>query len=123
MKIVSIISGLAITAIAALAPQAALALNTQSWINSFGNDLAACTLGSPCVTLGAAIAATSPGGTVNCQTAGNVYPFQNTLTITKSITINCKSVLSVFEGQITVAAGPTDRVVIQGLSMDGSCGT
>jgi hypothetical protein len=109
----------------ALTPQSASALpgNSQSWVSPFGNDAAACTAAAACATLGVAIAATAAGGTVNCGSSGNFYPFQNTLTITKSITINCKSVLSVFEGQITVAAGPTDRVVIQGLSMDGSCGT
>jgi hypothetical protein len=107
----------------ALTPQSASALpgNSQSWVSPFGNDAAACTAAAACATLGVAIAATAAGGTVNCGSSGNFYPFQNTLTITKSITINCKGVIAVFEGQIVVAAGATDKVVIQGLSMDGAC--
>jgi hypothetical protein len=118
MKIVAALSSLAISAFVSLAPQSAWALNQRSWVSNIGNDAAACTLAAPCATFGAAFAATIAGGTINCLNSG-LYSTAGFLVLDKAITISCKGVVAAIEGGIDVLAGATDRVILEGISMDG----
>jgi hypothetical protein len=92
---------------------------TRTWVSRNGNDANLCTMSSPCLTFQAAHDLTSPKGEVNCLDSADY----GQLTITKSIIFKCSGVvasIAVGSGSgITVSAGPTDKVVLDGLDIDG----
>jgi hypothetical protein len=114
--IASVVSGFLFTGLLALAPQSASALNSRSWVSNAGSDAAACTLTAPCATFQKAIDSTSPGGTVNCLNSGLFIDSTPVFTtITKAITL-----VGAVDASSKITAGATDRVVLEGLSLDGS---
>jgi hypothetical protein len=101
-------------------------LATRTWVSGTGDDLAACSRSAPCKTFAAAIAVTETNGEIDCVDAGGY----GTLTITKSITIDCTgtlgSILSSGGNGITVnlstSPDPLKSVVLRGLSINGAGG-
>jgi hypothetical protein len=93
---------------------------TRTWVSGVGDDANPCSRTAPCKTFAGAISKTAAGGEINCLDPGGF----GALTITKAITIICgengeSGVLVSGTNGITVAAGPTDRVVLQGLDFQG----
>ena len=118
----SILSGIVGATIMALglafasAPAAAQAQRT--WVARDGDDANPCTTTAPCHTFATAISRTAAFGEINVINAG---PY-GSVTITKSITIRSTveaGVLALGNNGITVSVGPNDRVVLDGLDIEG----
>jgi hypothetical protein len=92
---------------------------TRTWVSGVGDDANPCSRTAPCKTFAGAISKTAPAGEINVLDPGGF----GGVTITKSITISAQGVeagvlVSGTPG-ITVAAGPSDTVVIEGLDIQG----
>lgn len=90
-----------ILAAAALAFTAATPANAQAsrtWVSGLGDDINACSRTAPCKTFSSAISKTLTGGEINCLDPGGY----GTLTITKSITVDCHDVM----GSVVAAGVP-----------------
>jgi len=69
----------------ALAASPASAQATRTWVSGVGDDANPCSRTAPCKTFAGTISKTAPGGEINCLDPGSF----GTVTITKSITIDC----------------------------------
>jgi hypothetical protein len=74
----------------------------RTWVSGSGDDADPCSRSAPCKTFGGAISKTNVNGEINCIDPGGY----GVLTITKSITIDCRSTL----GSI-LASGPTAIII------------
>ena len=63
----------------------AMAQATRTWVSGVGDDVNPCSRTAPCKTFAGAISKTATGGEINCLDPGGF----GTVTITKSITIDC----------------------------------
>ena len=92
---------------------------SRTWVSGTGNDNDPCTRTQPCLTFQAAHDKTSAGGEVNCLDSGGF----GAIIITKAIAIICggvqAGVLVAGTSAITVNAGPTDKVLLSGLDIEG----
>jgi hypothetical protein len=99
---------------------------TRTWVSGVGDDVNPCSRTAPCKTFAGAISKTAAGGEINCLDPGGY----GTLTITKSITVDCTGTLgsSLNSGGIngfvvndSLAAAPgTSDVILRGLSINGA---
>jgi hypothetical protein len=88
----------------------------QSYVASNGNDSSSCARSAPCLTLqGAYNKTTIAGETITCLDAG---PFSD-VTISKSITIDCRSTKGAADAVRVSGTAPTDVVIVRGLSFNG----
>jgi hypothetical protein len=71
---------------------------SRTWVSGVGDDSFACTRTAPCKTFSGAISKTAAGGEINCLDPGGF----GTLTILKSITIDCHDVM----GHVLAAGVP-----------------
>jgi hypothetical protein len=106
---------------AVFAPAMSAAQSLQTWVSGFGSDSNACTINAPCQTIAYALSVTSSGGEISILDAG---PYFGPINITKSVTINGVSALGTLSAAagnsvITVNAGPSDVVILRGLSFSG----
>src|ERR1044071_6704555 len=69
------------------APAAAQA--TRTWVSGVGDDVNPCSRSAPCKTFAGAISKTAAGGEIDCLDPGGF----GTVTIVKSITIDCTGTL------------------------------
>src|SRR5690242_13431739 len=92
---------------------------TRTWVSGVGDDANPCSRTAPCKTFAGAISKTAPAGEINCLDPGGF----GAVTITKSITIRCDmveaGVLVSGTNGIVIAAAATDRVVLEGLDIEG----
>jgi hypothetical protein len=98
----------------------------RTWVSGVGDDANPCSRTAPCKTFAGAISKTALNGEIDCIDPGGF----GTLTITKSITIDCHqtmgSILNTGTNGVTVAydsfgAGDTRKTVrIRGLSFQGT---
>jgi hypothetical protein len=108
---------------ALLAPDAAIAVQ-RAFVATDGVDNPTCSVTAPCRTFGAAIAVTTGGGEVIVLNSGGY----GKVTIGKAVSIiappGIYAGISAFPGDdgVTVAAGPTDKVVLRGLTINGQGG-
>jgi hypothetical protein len=98
---------------------------TRTWVSGVGDDLpGVCSRSQPCKTFAAAISVTDTNGEINCIDPGGF----GSLTITKSITIDCTgtfgSILAAGVNGITInlntTPDPLKSVVLRGLSINGA---
>jgi hypothetical protein len=100
---------------------------TRTWVSGVGDDANPCSRTAPCKTFPGAISKTAVNGEINCLDPGGF----GTVTITKSITIDCHevfaSILSAGTNAITIpfdnftAAGETRRTVrLRNLNINGA---
>jgi hypothetical protein len=97
---------------------------TRTWVSGVGDDANPCSRTAPCKTFAGAISKTAAGGEINVLDPGGFGP----VTITKSI-----SILSQFEAGvlasgsgtngIVVNAAASDKVLLEGLDIEGVVGT
>src|SRR5690349_23538934 len=107
----------AILALTAMGPTAQ-AQATRTWVSGVGDDANPCSRTAPCKTFAGAISKTAAGGEINVLDPGGF----GAVTITKSI-----SIISQFEAGVSVSgtngivvnAGPKDRVLLDGLDIEG----
>jgi hypothetical protein len=108
---------LAIAILAFAAPARAQA--TRTWVSGVGDDVNPCSRTAPCKTFAGAISKTAASGEINVLDPGGF----GAVTITKAITIRSDhieaGVLGAGTNGIVVAAGANDRVVLEGLDIDG----
>lgn len=92
---------------------------TRTWISGVGDDANPCSRTAPCKTFAGAISKTAAGGEIDVLDPGGF----GGVTITKAITLratgNMGSVLVANTNGIVINAGATDRVVIDGLNLEG----
>ena len=97
----------------------AQAQNDRSWVAGNGTG-STCTRTAPCATFAAAHDATTPGGTIHCVDAGDFAAGElGTLTITKSITIDCAGTLGIHGNTNIHVAGAGIVVHLRNLLIDG----
>ncbi len=99
----------AIAAFVMLVPVPAEAQATRTWVSGVGDDANPCSRTAPCKTFAGAISKTAVNGEINCLDPGGF----GGVTITKSMTIDCKGTFG-----HTLNAGSTG-VVINFDSMTG----
>jgi hypothetical protein len=111
--------GVALGVMSLAAPANAQA--TRTWVAGIGGDDAnPCVLTAPCKTVAGALTKTAAGGEINVMNATTL----GTFTIIKSITIRADHVeagiLAAAGNGITVSVtGANDKVVLEGLDIDG----
>ena len=109
-----------LSAAGALAPAAAHAQSTRTWVSGVGNDADPCSRTAPCKTFAGAISKTAAGGEINAVDPGGF----GAVTITKPITIDASStaggVLNAGSNGVIVNAAATDDVILRGLDIDGA---
>ena len=92
---------------------------TRTWVSGVGDDANPCSRTAPCKTFAGAISKTAPAGEINVLDPGGF----GAVTITKSITISADhveaGVLVSGTNGIVISAGATDRVVLEGLDIEG----
>jgi nitrous oxidase accessory protein NosD len=99
------------TGAAVALPSPALALIDQTWVAEEGLDAGGCQAISPCATLAYAITQTMAGGTVIVSGSG----YYGSATIDRSLTIRGEYGTPTIIASLTIAAGTTDRVVLDNL--------
>jgi hypothetical protein len=122
MKHVNLVFAASVVLAATLSAAPAEAQNTRSFVSGHGLDTNPCTLGSPCRTFAAAILQTNPGGEIAVlDTAG-----YGGMTITKAISIvnpggvEAGIAAAANTDAITINAGPTDKIALRGLTVEGA---
>jgi Right handed beta helix region len=107
-----------LTPLLASAPASAQA--TRTWVSGVGDDVNPCSRTAPCKTFAGAISKTATAGEINCLDPGGF----GTITITKSMTLNCHEVLgSILASGVpgvtinSTAAG--SKVILRGLQING----
>jgi len=112
---------LAVTALLLFVTVVADAQATRTWVSGVGDDANPCSRTAPCKTFAGAIPKTAAAGEINCLDPGGF----GTLTITKSITIDCTETLGAVlaSGGINgfnIQAGASDVITLRGLDIDGT---
>jgi serine protease len=89
------------------------------WVSANGNDGNNCNYATPCRTFSGALARIASGGEIDVQDSGDFGP----VTINKSVTLVSAGPLGGIQtgtgSAITISAGPSDKVVLRGLTLDG----
>jgi hypothetical protein len=102
-----------------LASAPAHAQATRTWVSGVGDDANPCSRTAPCKTFAGAISKTAALGEINVLDPGGF----GAVTITKSISIIADhveaGVLVSGTNGVVVNAGATDRVLLEGLDIDG----
>jgi hypothetical protein len=109
--------------LAAIAP--AQAQSSRTWVSGVGDDVNPCSRTAPCKTFSGAISKTAVNGEINCLDPGGF----GTITITKSITIDCiwipGSILNAGLNAVNIpfdnfGADVRKQVRLRGLNMQGA---
>lgn len=99
--------------------EAAQAQATRTWVSGVGDDANPCSRTAPCKTFAGAISKTAVAGIINCIDAAGY----GAVTITKSITIDCRNVLA---GVVVAGTNginiPTANIIVnlRGLDIEGA---
>jgi hypothetical protein len=100
------------------APETAQAQATRTWVSGVGSDANPCSRTAPCQTFAGAISKTLAGGIISCLDPGGF----GTVTITKSITIDCigmtGSILASSTNGVNINAASI-KVVLRGVTIHG----
>src|SRR6202158_95869 len=111
--------GLLTAALLAVGADSANAQATRTWVSGVGDDANPCSRTAPCKTFAGAISKTAAAGEINVLDPGGF----GAVTITKSITIRSDhieaGVLVSGTNGITVNAGSSDSIVLDGLDIEG----
>jgi len=103
----------------AISAVSAHAQATRTWVSGVGDDANPCSRTAPCKTFAGAISKTAAGGEINVLDPGGF----GAVTITKSISIIADhvegGVLVSGTNGIVISAAGTDRVVLEGLDIEG----
>jgi len=114
---------LAAAALAFVAANPAHAQSARTWVSGVGDDFSAtCSRTAPCKTFAGAISKTTTGGEINCLDPGGF----GTLTITKSLTVDCSgtngNILASGTIGITINTDSMSGMIVRlrGLSINGT---
>jgi hypothetical protein len=103
-----------------LAPSAAQAQATRTWVSGVGSDVNPCSRTAPCQTFPGAISKTAAGGEIDTLDPGGF----GAVTVVKAITIASEGtgeagILVAGTNGVTINAGANDTVILRGLEIDG----
>ena len=102
-----------------LMPLSAQAQASRTWVSGVGDDANPCSRTAPCQTFAGALPKTAAGGEISVLDPGSY----GAVTLTKSISIvasgNVAGVLVNGANAITIAAGNSDTVFLDGLDIEG----
>ena len=115
----TIYGSLFVSALFLLGSGNAFAQATRTWVSGVGDDVNPCSRTAPCKTWAGAISKTAISGVINCLDSGGFGP----VTITKSITIDCRSTIGSGLAASTYGIninGANVDVVLRGIDVDGS---
>jgi hypothetical protein len=112
-------AALALVLVALALPASAFGQATRTWVSGVGDDANPCSRTAPCKTFAGAISKTAASGEINCLDPGGF----GGVTINKALTIDCHytqgGVLVSGTNAIVVNAGPSDKVILRGLDING----
>jgi hypothetical protein len=96
----------------------AQAQSDRTWVSHSGDDANTCAAASPCLTFAGAYAKTSAGGEIDVLDGGDFGPLQ----ISHALTVandgaGTAAITPAGAAAIVVTAGPTDAVVLRGLTL------
>jgi hypothetical protein len=118
-KLAVLLAGFAAAGVLFLGSAPAQAQATRTWVSGVGDDVNPCSRTAPCKTFAGAISKTAASGEINCIDPGGF----GTVTITKSITIDCGgtfgSILNAGTNgvNVNIAGG---KVTLRNISIDGA---
>lgn len=120
MKIMRLLTPLALVVAALVCNSPAQAQATRTWVSGVGDDVNPCSRTAPCKTFAGAISKTAAGGEISVLDPGGF----GAVTITKAMTLNgdgtLASILSSGTNGIVVNASVNDVVIIRNLSINGA---
>jgi hypothetical protein len=125
MKSLQLLAAIGAICIPMLSAAPAHAQATRTWVSGVGDDVNPCSRTAPCKTFAGAISKTAAGGEIDCLDPGGF----GTVTITKSITIDCSTTLGSILASGTNGVNINDsgsgspntiRVILRGLSINGA---
>jgi hypothetical protein len=98
------------------------AARDRVFVASYGNDSNPCTFGSPCKTFQQAVTVVAAGGEVTAIDSAGFGPISinKAVTITSPAGVEAGVVPTAGGDAIDIAAGPTDAVILRGLTLNGS---
>jgi hypothetical protein len=110
------------TALACSLATAPAHARARVFVASYGNDSNPCTFGSPCKTFQQAVNVVDPGGEVTAIDSAGFGPINITkaVTITSPDGVEAGIVPAAGGDAIDINAGPTDAIVLRGLTLNGS---
>jgi hypothetical protein len=91
---------------------------TRAWVSGVGDDINPCSRTAPCRTFSRAHTVVASGGEINCLDPGSY----GTLTITKSVTIDCEDTQGAISASSTVGItinAASISVNLRGISING----
>jgi hypothetical protein len=99
----------------------------RTWVASTGSDSNPCTRAAPCATFTAALANTTPGGSISCVDAGSYADPAAGLLINRAVEIDCRGTGALVEftgstGIVINVNSTDDSVTIRGLTVSGRIG-
>jgi hypothetical protein len=114
----------AVLAIGLLAASLSHAASQRTFVSTLGVNNPSCFINAPCRDFASAIAATSPNGEIVVLDSGGY----GSVPIAQSVSIiappGVYAGISVFAGDgVTIAAGPTGKVTLRGLTINGQGGS
>jgi hypothetical protein len=94
---------------------------TRTWVSGVGDDANPCSRTAPCKTFAGAISKTADGGEINCLDPGGF----GTVTITKSLKIDCDQVGGILSGGISgiIINNANAVVILRSLEINGTLPT
>ena len=112
------------TALACSFASAPANARARVFVASYGNDGNPCTFGSPCKTFQAAVNAVDVGGEVTAIDSAGFGPISinKSVTITSPAGVEAGVVPAAGGDGVDINIGPSDAVVLRGLTMNGSSG-
>jgi len=122
MRNATLLALLATTLACALFAAPAQAQRDRVFVASYGNDANPCTFGSPCKTFQNAYNVVAIGGEVTAIDSAGFGPLSigHSVTITSPDGVEAGIAATVGGTAIAINAGPTDIVVLHGLTLDGT---
>jgi len=122
-KVASLFTLIIAVPISLLPAAPALAQRDRVFVASYGSDANPCTFGSPCKTFQNAVNVVAAGGEVTAIDSAGFGP----ITISQAVTITSPNGVEAGiaapasgDAAITINAGPSDAVILNGLTLDGN---
>src|SRR5262245_13724320 len=125
MRISLLLAAMSVLCVPMLSSVPAHAQATRAWVSGVGDDFNPCSRTAPCKTFAGAISKTAAGGEISCLDPGGF----GTVTITKSMTIDCEGTLGsilasgvngVNVNDSATATPGTIRVILRNLAINGA---
>jgi hypothetical protein len=100
----------------------AQAQRTRVFVASYGSDTNPCTFGSPCKTFQQAVNVVAANGEVTAIDSAGFGPIaiHKSVTITSPAGVEAGIVPVAHQAGIDINAGPTDKIILRGLTLNGT---